>query len=516
MAENDRSATGPLPVDAGPRFAENILNMSPEDFRASLGEMQAMGLDTDELTRQYRARNSVFSGINSAAEAQQQGLLDRGRRSLLGGLLSKPEGALGMDALAGLEFEGLGGLLGAGQAVGQAIDAPAAAYQGLIPQSDVNMEALNTASMAMGAGTAVTRPTGSLGVGGRPSPDARGVNKGHLDPLGYGSIRLDDYLDNTSLDLRDLGENLPRTQGSWEDLEGGYVLPFYGDRTSRGYELSGINDTTFSRPVYTEGGVDFMRGPANQSDGAIWASAKHIIDRLEGAAANTRIEYPDAPIYGVTGSMAPDGVDFANFSGEAMAELVSGNRSGIGLEAARGFDERMENVSPTFPGLLSDGLRDWAGAASSPERKAFIRGLDTKPMRQAGVPSAGLARYGVTDPSLRDVPSGQFGSAAAELQPGTPLMYNEPKGNNYRTTNPHTTYNTQMRGEYVGELPLIPQGLLFRDAYDRMSTQLDKNGNPLGEANRTYSIKTQLQPQLITPRVIDGIMGYLARGQGRQ
>jgi hypothetical protein len=165
MADYDRSATGPLPVDAGPRRAESIFDLSPEDFRASLGEMQALGHDTDALMRQYRARNSIFAPINNAAEAQAQGLADSGRRSVLGGLLSKPEGALGMDALAGLEFEGLGGLLGAGQAVGQAFDAPAAAARGLIPQADVNMEALNTAGMAMGAGGAATAPSGALRSG---------------------------------------------------------------------------------------------------------------------------------------------------------------------------------------------------------------------------------------------------------------------------------------------------------------------------------------------------------------
>jgi GNAT superfamily N-acetyltransferase len=165
MADYDRSATGPLPVDAGPRRAESIFDLSPEDFRASLGEMQALGHDTDALMRQYRAVNSPFAGINNAAAAQQQGLADSGRRPVLGGLLSKPEGATGLDALAGLEFEGLGGLLGAGQAIGQGLDAPAAAAQGLIPQDDVNMEALNTAGMAMGAGGAATAPRGALRSG---------------------------------------------------------------------------------------------------------------------------------------------------------------------------------------------------------------------------------------------------------------------------------------------------------------------------------------------------------------
>tara|TARA_R110000782_G_scaffold106459_2_gene194677 strand:- start:1703 stop:3202 length:1500 start_codon:yes stop_codon:yes gene_type:complete len=495
----------------------NILDLPLADFQAYLGEMQAYGRNTDDLVRQYRSHNSPFSAINSAADEHQQGLADSGRRSVAGGFLSKEAGTTGWDALKSVDFEGMGGLLGVGQALGQTFDAPYSAARNLIPQDDMTAEAIGTASLATGAGGAATAPVGALRAGlARKGAGEKGVNKIDLDPLGYGNIRMDDYLDNTDLGLRDLGENLPRIQKSWEDLEGGLVLPFYGDRTSRGFELDRINDTKFSRPVYTEGGFDFMRGPANQSDEAVWASAKHIIDRLDSASAKAREEFPDAPIYGVTGSMAPDGVDFANFSGEAMAELVSGNRGGINLDAAKNFDERMSGLSPTFPGLLSDDLRDWAGSAPSEARKSFIRGLDTKPMRQAGVPSAGLARYGVTEPSVRDVPSGQFGSAAAELRPGTPLMHNDPTGNNYRATNPHTTYNTQMQGDYVGQLPLIPQRLAFPDAYGRMEHQLDKRGNLLGEANKTYAIKTQLQPQLVTPRMIDGIMDYLSRSQDRQ
>jgi hypothetical protein len=221
MAEYDRSATGPLPVDAGPRRAENIFDMSPEDFRASLGELQALGHDTDALMRQYRARNSPFAPINNAAAAQQQGLADSGRRSVLGGLLSKPEGSMGMDALAGLEFEGLGGLLGAGQAIGQGLDAPAAAAQGLIPQADVNMEALNTAGMAMGAGGAATAPRGALRMGAalndrdmfHGTPDVRDLRAaGAFEQMTQGASRISDLdaWQRLGQQIEDVGSTTPQ------------------------------------------------------------------------------------------------------------------------------------------------------------------------------------------------------------------------------------------------------------------------------------------------------------------
>jgi len=671
----------------------NLMDMPLDEFQGALAELAQQGVvDTDALLRQYRAANSPFAAVNRAAEASSADLAAAGRRPVAGsaGLLSRP-----IDDAGGVRFEPAAGLLGMLAGAGQAVDAPMAVYQGLIPQGDVPLEALGTAGAAMTGGGAVTRPAGSVGMGGRESnfgkdwqdayhwtrsqepfeqfdpdkstsamsqlgphvgtrsaaeartlafPNETGtmmslrantekpflnprtnepwseiglesfisafadeqgidrrsaapvlrrmladegytdisyindiedagsisnimlvdrpsgsdavlrrsdaafdpsrrtdpnllaanaspeagllsaaasrlppekVNKDVLDPFGYASNRLDDYLDNTQLGLTDLGENLPRVSRSWEDLEGGYVLPLYGDRTSRGYNLESINDTQFSRPVYTEGGIDFMRGLANQQDDAVWASAKKIIDEINNSAIRTANLGDGRPIYGVTGSMAPNGVDFANMTGEAMAELVMGNRGRIDPNAARYFDDIMRNRDAAFPGLLSNELRDWAGGAKPEPRKSFIRGLDTKPMRSGGVPSAGLARYGVTDPTLRNVPSGQFGSAAAQLRPESPLLYND-AGGNAAPRVPHSTYNTQLLGDYVGELPLIPQGLLFRDAYDRMSTQRDKRGRLLEEANKTYAIKTQLQPQLMTPEVVDGIMQYLSNSQGLQ
>ena len=415
---------------------------------------------------------------------------------------------------------GAAGLIGLVPGAGDAIARPIAAAGRKVADA-IPSEALYAGrSLAEGDMRGVldafapSRPAESLGAAASRLPPEK-VNKDVLDPFGYASNRLDDYLDNTQLGLTDLGENLPRVSRSWEDLEGGYVLPLYGDRTSRGYNLESINDTQFSRPVYTEGGSDFMRGPANQQDDAVWASAKKIIDDINNSAIRTANLGDGRPIYGVTGSMAPNGVDFANMTGEAMAELVMGNRGRIDPNAARYFDDIMRNRDAAFPGLLSNELRDWAGGAKPEPRKSFIRGLDTKPMRSGGVPSAGLARYGVTDPTLRNVPSGQFGSAAAQLRPESPLLYND-AGGNAAPRVPHSTYNTQLLGDYVGELPLIPQGLLFRDAYERMATQRDKRGRLLEEANKTYAIKTQLQPQLMTPEVVDGIMQYLSNSQGLQ
>jgi hypothetical protein len=205
--------------------------------------------------------------------------------------------------------------------------------------------------------------------------------------------------------------------------------------------------------------------------------------------------------------MAPDANDFATMTGASMAELVKGAK--ITKKAASEFDRVMKAIDPTFVGVKSPDLRNWAVNASSPMRKTFIRLMDSAPMQSKGFPSPAEARYSVTDPTQRDMPAGMFGLGAARIDTSAPLLYNTPKGNMPAASVPHSTYNTQITGEYLGSLPPVPQGLLFRDVYDELSGKLTKSGQPLNEAHRTHAIKTKIPAQVVTPEVLDGIMRYL-------
>jgi hypothetical protein len=333
------------------------------------------------------------------------------------------------------------------------------------------------------------------------------IKKEDLDPLGYQKTKMRGYLSDTDVMTTDTGENLGRIPISWEDIEGKVVLPFYGDRTARGLLVEGVNDVRFDAPVYTEGGVDFMRGPAAQSDSAIWASNQNIITRLANEAEAAARANRGRDVVGITGSMAPDANDFATMTGASMAELVKGAK--ITKKAASEFDQVMKAIDPTFVGVKSPELRNWAVTASSPMRKTFIRLMDSAPMQAKGFPSPAEARYSVTDPTQRDMPAGMFGLGAAQIDTAAPLLYNTPKGNMPAASVPHSTYNTQITGDYLGSLPPVPQGLLFRDVYDELAGKLTKSGQPLNEAHRTHAIKTKIPAQVVTPEVLDGIMRYL-------
>jgi hypothetical protein len=453
---------------------------------------------TAEQLRRQREQASIFSRIYDAAAAQRAALASEGRRPVLGGLLSK-EPVQGVDTL---RYEGVGNMLmGLLDPAARAVDAPAAAARGQIPREDMLAEALGTAGLTTLGGGAASAPAGSLRSG------ILRINKEQLDPLGYQKTKMRDYLSNTQLDKQDLGERLDRTPISWEDMENKLIMPFYGDRTSGGYLLKGVDDIKFSNPVYTEGGVDFKRGRANQADRAIWASNNNIVTRIANTAQKAGEETGER-IYGMTGSMAPDANDFAVHTGSAMAEMVRGSK--ITRQGAKEFNDIMRTIDPTFVGIRSPKLREWVDGTTSPMRKSFIRLMDSSPMQAAGFPSPAQARLSVTDPTQVDMGAGMFGLGVSRIDELNPVLPAKPRGNLAQSV-PHSTYNTQITGDYVGSLTPIPQSLLFRDVYDAMEGKTTKSGQPLNEAHKTHAIKTKMPVQRLRPDVLEGILNYLAR-----
>lgn len=115
---------------------------------------------TAEELRRQREETSVFSRLFDYVRQNEAALAAEGRRSVLGGLLSK-EPVMGTDTI---RYEGIRPMLaGLLDPVARGIDAPRAAAEGLIPAEDMIREAMGTAGVAMGGGGAVARPAGALG-----------------------------------------------------------------------------------------------------------------------------------------------------------------------------------------------------------------------------------------------------------------------------------------------------------------------------------------------------------------
>lgn len=485
----------------------SIFELTREDFMAALPELAQQGVNTDDLLRAYNAQNDATAGLRGYLGAPSQGIEDSARARTLGGLLSyDPNAAAGMDRIRSMGFEpraaaqdAISGLLGAGQNVYNAT-------AGRLPAEDVQGAAFDAVGLTMGLGAA-SAGRGLLDYD--PNVMRAGPLKADLDPLGYQNVKMDSYLKDTDVGINDTGVNLERTPMSWEDMEGSVVIPFYGDRTSGGMNVSSVNDIKFDQPVYTEGGLDYMRGPAAQADDAIWASNSNITKRLSDTADEAALRYPDRRIVGVTGSMAPNANDFATMTGGSVGEIIQ--QLGVPSKTAAEFDGIMRAADPNFVGVNSPNLRQWLETTTSPLRKTFIRLADSQPMKAGGFPDMALGRYAVTDPTQRDIPPGMFGMGAAQIDTSAPRAFNNPKGNQPRVNVPHGTYNSIIKGDYLGSLPPVPQGLLFRDVYDSMEGQLTKAGKPLTSAHKTHAIKTIVPAQEITPQVLEGILDYVAR-----
>ena len=150
-----------------------LFELTPQEFEGVIAELGLPQSEADQLRRQYRRQNSMFAGLYGLLDsvAGQDAEQGRVRADMLP--MTRPEGMTGIEALlsGNAELAIPGGLLGGAEAAVMGIDAPAAAYQGMIPAEDMAGEALGTAGMAMaGGGAAAARPAGSVGMGGRVAP----------------------------------------------------------------------------------------------------------------------------------------------------------------------------------------------------------------------------------------------------------------------------------------------------------------------------------------------------------
>jgi len=146
-----------------------LFELAPQEFEGVIAELGLPQSEADQLRRQYRRQNSMFAGLYGLLDSVAGRDAEQGRVRADMLPMTRPEGMTGIEALlsGNAEFAIPGGLLGGAEAAAMGIDAPAAAYQGMIPAEDMVGEALGTGGMAMLGGGAVARPASSVGMGGR-------------------------------------------------------------------------------------------------------------------------------------------------------------------------------------------------------------------------------------------------------------------------------------------------------------------------------------------------------------
>jgi len=239
-----------------------------------------------------------------------------------------------------------------------------------------------------------------------------------------------------------------------EELQGSALIPALGDRTAAAQRLLGVNDTTFRLPVDLEGGPDFMRTHA--PTGSAWASDKGVIANL---ARRTR-EAADAAggdVNLVYVPMSHAGADYSRMAAETALNLMRPEQ--MRRNALRSFEADVRAIRPDYTSFDSLEALDEQLRTNAPVRRAFLNTLDKRMYKDApGFPDMADVRFGITEPELLDTPIGHGGYAISRLDP-TGQIIRDP-------ARPHSTYNTQLGGEYRGGLEVpVPMDLLFRDFF---------------------------------------------------
>lgn len=247
--------------------------------------------------------------------------------------------------------------------------------------------------------------------------------------------------------------------------EGDVFIPLVGDRTSNARKITSIGDQPLAFPTLTEGGPDYMRGPAQTEQGSVWASGQGVVtglnDRLSRALrASEEAGYKDPNAYGVYVAMGPHGGDFSTHTAEAVMGMIPGSK--ITKKSAKEFDQGMKEIFPDWPGIMSPKAADYVVNANAGEhRKAFLDMIDSAYWRDKGFPDVSLARYATTTPELVDVPTEAAGYAVAKLDPTAPRI---------EAVVPHRSYPVPMQGEYAGSMP---RGLMRDDLFNTFSRNYD-------------------------------------------
>ena len=312
--------------------------------------------------------------------------------------------------------------------------------------------AADLGGMVMG-GTFAGAPAGAMGAGPVASDLWHGISKVKLP-------RPVSEMSATHVPTAPLNEKIITP----EALQGGWLLPAWGDRSATNSLLSMVGDKPLANPVAMQGGHGFM--PANVESGAAWASGKPVIGRLAKQARE--LGASGDPVYFPYTAMGERSIDFAHHVSDALSEMVKGKS--IPAKTVSEFNSAMKKADANFPaiedwpGLRSPKLREWLAESGGDARNKFAKIMDTRGMQAGGMPSVAEARFATTDRRLLDVPTGSAGQSIARLDPEGRVIT--------APSTPHRTYDTQLGGKYVGGLAeMVPKEVMYPqmlDAYRKM------------------------------------------------
>jgi len=354
------------------------------------------------------------------------------------------------------------------------------------------------ASMAIPSPTGMAK--GGMALAGMAAvpraSKAENIARGLYHPIGEGK-KLEKPVSEMQF-TQEIVKDLPQRQIiSPERLQGATIVPATGDRTAAGRMLTEIEGVRLPTPVALEGGPDFMR--THLPYGTAWASDKGPITalsrRVQEAAGKG-----SGDVYMVYTPMSHVGGDFSTMMSDALLEQIKGGK--ITKKAKKEFDQEVRRFRPEWKGVDNPEARDQLNANGA-LRHAFIDRMTLDQFKVAGFPDLPTTRAAITEQSLMDVPIHAGGFSVAKMDPTGRIITESPV--------PHTTYNTQLAGQYVGgfEQP-IPRELLFSDF---TSARRAAGTDPAGDM-RSFQLSNPVQQA--SQQWVDNLMRFMEATKGQR
>ena len=356
-------------------------------------------------------------------------------------------------------------------------------------------KALGKAALREGArqietGTGIGRAALDPRMSIRSSKD-QNIAEGLYHPIGGGTKLVKPISEMTSTRVANT-PMVARREISPEDLYGGYIVPAVGDRTAAGSLLTHIGDTKLANPVQLEGGADFMRTHAPY--GSAWAADK-------GAASGLASQIRDAAqggrdVYMPHVSMGHTSGDFSTMMANSLLEQIANSK--ITKKAVNEFDRNVKAIRPEFKGLAHPETRDMLNDNGA-LRHAFVAEMGLKQHSNAGFPDLATTRAAISKPGLMDAPLHSSGFTIAKMNPAGSIITDP-------ASPAHTSYNTQLAGNYVGGFAAQPpRSVMYPSFYnERRAAGKPEYGDP-------RSFQLGHPGQVANQEWLDSVMGWMEK-----
>lgn len=304
-----------------------------------------------------------------------------------------------------------------------------------------------------------------------------------------------------------------------EDLQGKVGIPFMGDRSRAGGQLTQVEGVPLSRPVALQGGEDY---PLVTNPDAAWASNLGAARSRQNVAERAAEETGQAPV-GVFTVMGERGIDFSTPVIESMMGQLESIR--VPKKAIAKFDRRINDKIKTinefnerpmqnFVGLNHPdamdqilGVGDYPSVGAGELRKLLVQEMGMTEFRDIGFPVYHDVMRAVTKPELMPLQRGDAGTTMLRLDPEAPLS----------SESRHRTYTTAIPGGYLGGLEeAVPAQVMYPKGYEQMAGMKTKTGKPLSESDKIGWLGMSQHWEVFDQEWVDKVSEWLQSSEAKK